>query len=154
MQELDSDVAALEALTRVLVGVAWNSAHAAPVGVTFPQTRLLLVLDGLGQVPCSKLAAALGVTASSVTRLADKLEARGYLVRGADPHHRSVVTVKVTESGRQVVAQVLNRRHAELGALLDRLPTTQRRRATTAAQELVAAAAGAAMVGSAGPGPL
>lgn len=154
MQELDADVAALEALTRVLVGVAWNSAHAAPVGVTFPQIRLLLVLDGLGQVPCSKLAAALGVNASSVTRLADKLEARGYLMRGADLHNRSVVTVAVTESGRQVVERVLDRRHTELGALLDRLPTAQRRHAASAAHELVAAAAAVAMVGAAGPGPL
>ncbi|MTD52963.1 MarR family winged helix-turn-helix transcriptional regulator [Amycolatopsis pithecellobii] len=154
MQKVDSDVAALEALTRVLVGVAWSSAHAAPAGVTFPQIRLLLVLDALGQVSSSKLAAALGVNASSVTRLADKLAARGYLVRGADPHNRSVVTVEVTGSGRRVVAQVLDRRHAELGALLDRLSTTQRRRAAGAARELVTAAAGAAMVGAAGPGPL
>jgi DNA-binding MarR family transcriptional regulator len=154
MQDLDHDVAALEALTRVLVAVAWDSAHAAPVGVTFPQIRLLLALEGLGQVPSSRLAATLGVNASSVTRLADKLEARGYLVRGADPHNRSVVTVAVTEAGRQVVAQVLDRRHAALRELLDRLSPTQRRRTAGVARELVATAAATAMVGSAGPGPL
>ena len=154
MERTEQDVAELEALTRVLVGVAWDSAHAAPVGVTFPQVRLLLAVEGLGQVSCSRVARTLGVNASSVTRLADKLEARGYLVRGADPHNRSVVTVAVTESGREVVAHVLHRRHAALAELLDRLPPTQRRRAARAARELVTAAAGVAMAGSAGPGPL
>lgn len=80
----DTESAALEALTRMLVGIAWDSAHAAPPGITFPQMRLLLVADGLGRVPCSALAAALGVNASSVTRLADKLAAHGYL-RSAPP---------------------------------------------------------------------
>jgi DNA-binding MarR family transcriptional regulator len=153
-EDLDPDVAAVEALTRVLVAVAWDSAHAAPMGVTFPQVRLLLVLGGMGEVSCSRLATALGVNASSVTRLADKLEARDYLVRGTDPHNRSVVTVALTEAGRQVVAHVLERRHAALGALLGQLSPAQRRRAANAARELVGAAASVAMVGSTGPGPL
>ncbi|HVV23855.1 MAG TPA: MarR family winged helix-turn-helix transcriptional regulator [Pseudonocardiaceae bacterium] len=152
--DLDPDVAALEALTRVLVAIAWDSAHAAPVGVTFPQVRLLLMLEALGEVPSSRLAAALGVNASSVTRLADKLEARGCVARGADPHNRSVVTLTVTETGRQVVAHVLHRRHAALGTLLGELTPTRRRKVADAARELVAAAAGTAMPGSTGPGPL
>jgi DNA-binding MarR family transcriptional regulator len=153
-EDLDPDVAAVEALTRVLVAVAWDSAHAAPVGMTFPQVRLLLVLQGLGEVSCSRLASALGVNASSVTRLADKLEARGYIVRGADPHNRSVVTVAVTEAGQQVVARVLERRYTALGTLLGQLTPAQRRRAASAARELVGAAASAAMAGSTGPRPL
>lgn len=152
--DLDPEVAALEALTRVLVAVAWDSAHTAPAGVTFPQVRMLLVLDGLGEVPCSRLAVALGVNPSSVTRLADRLVARGYLVRGTDPHNRSVVTVAVTETGRRVVARVLHRRHAALGGLLDGLPVARRREVGPVARDLVTAAAGAAMVGSTGPGPL
>jgi DNA-binding MarR family transcriptional regulator len=152
--DVDSDVLALEALTRVLVGIAWNSAHAAPPGVTFPQMRLLLVLEGLGRVSCSRLASALGVNASSVTRLADKLEAHGYLVRSADEHKRSVVTVEVTEAGRKVVAQVLDHRHAALGAVLDRMPEQARQLTATAAREFVDAAAGVPTVDASGPGPL
>ncbi|WP_280142724.1 MarR family transcriptional regulator [Amycolatopsis rubida] len=101
---MPDDVAALERLTRVLVAVAWDSAHAAPRGVTFPQVRLLVVLDSLGRVPCSRLAEVMGVNASSVTRLADKLEAHGYVVRGEDEHRRTVVTIEVTAAGREVVA--------------------------------------------------
>jgi DNA-binding MarR family transcriptional regulator len=158
MQDLaetpDPDVLALEELTRVLVTVAWDSAHAAPPGMTFPQVRLLVVLSGLGTVPSSRLASALGVNASSVTRLADKLEAHGYLARGTDPHNRSVVNLETTREGRQVVARVLARRHAALGGLLDQLSPTRRRGAASAARALVDAAASTAMVGSTGPGPL
>jgi DNA-binding MarR family transcriptional regulator len=150
----DSEVLAWEALTRVLVGISWDSAHAAPDGVTFPQFRMLLILGELGQVSCSVLAAALGVNASSVTRLADKLEARGYLARGADPRNRSVVAVAVTDAGRQVVAQVLARRHAALGALLGQLSAGRRQAAARVARELVDAAASTRLAGASGPGRL
>lgn len=156
MQDIppDPDVLALEALTRVLVGVAWDSAHAAPPGVTFPQIRLLVILESLGEVASSRLAQAMGVSASSVTRLADKLERRGHLVRGSDEHNRSVVTVDVTESGRQVVGHVLDRRHAALRALLDGMPPNQRRAAATAARRIVETAAAVPTISTAGPGPL
>lgn len=140
-EALRPDVAALEVLTRTLVGIAWDSAHAAPPGVTFPQMRLLLVLQTLGRVPCSRLATALGVNASSVTRLADKLEARGYLSRGTDTHNRCVVTVEVTEAGRRVVDQVLEVRHAAFRTILDQLPEEKRQSVSTAALDLVRAAA-------------
>jgi DNA-binding MarR family transcriptional regulator len=145
---------ALESLTRVLVRIAWESAHAAPPGVTFPQMRLLLMADGLGRVPSSVLAAALGVNASSGTRLADKLSAHGYLVRGEDPHKRSVVTLEVTDRGRRVVAKVMRRRHAALSAVLAQVPPAHRKDVVSAARTLVTAAAAVPEVGAAGPGPL
>jgi DNA-binding MarR family transcriptional regulator len=147
----DADVAALDGLTLVLVGIAWECAHAAPPEVTFPQTRLLLILDRLGRVPSSQLATAMGVNASSVTRLADRLQALGYLARGRSPGNRSVVTLEVTETGRELVARILDRRHAALGALLDKLPLSQRAAAATAARQLVHAAA---TIPALGPAPL
>ncbi|MGH8880787.1 MAG: MarR family winged helix-turn-helix transcriptional regulator [Stackebrandtia sp.] len=149
-----AEIAALEALTRMLVSIAWDSAHAAPPGVTFPQMRFLLILQALGRVSSSRLAAALGVNASSVTRLADKLEARGYTVRGTDPHNRSVVTVEVTEAGGSVVDEVLQRRNIAFGALLDGLEPSARAHAITAAQDLVRAADATPLITSTGPGVL
>jgi DNA-binding MarR family transcriptional regulator len=137
----DPDVAALDGLTVVLVGIAWECAHAAPPEVSFPQSRLLLILDRLGRVPSSQLAAAMGVNASSVTRLADRLEALGYVARGRSPGNRSVVTLEVTETGHEIVARMLERRQAALGALLDKLPPAQRKAAAEAARQLVQAAA-------------
>ncbi|MBO0853277.1 MAG: MarR family transcriptional regulator [Nocardia sp.] len=147
-------IAALEALTRMLVSIAWDSAHAAPPGVTFPQMRMLLILQALGQVPSSRLASALGVNASSVTRLADKLEARGYVARGAAAGNRSVVTVEVTAAGQDVVDQVLNRRKQAFGAVLCELDAEARAGALTAARDLVRAAAATPTLAPTGPGSL
>ncbi|MEQ0560044.1 MarR family transcriptional regulator [Amycolatopsis sp. NEAU-NG30] len=141
VEDTDPEVAALDGLTMVLVGIAWECAHAAPPEVSFPQTRLLLILHRLGRVPSSRLAAAMGVNASTVTRLADRLQALGYVARGRDPRNRSVVTLEVTDAGLELVTQLLDRRHAALGALLDRLPPAQRKAAATAARRLVHAAA-------------
>ena len=124
--------------------------RAEPPEVSFPQTRLLLILDRLGRVPSSRLAAAMRVNASSVTRL----EALGYVARGRDPRNRSVVTLEVTGPGRELVSQVLERRHAALGALLDELPPAQRKSAAAAAHRLVHAAATIPAIGATGPGPL
>ncbi|WP_037357760.1 MarR family winged helix-turn-helix transcriptional regulator [Amycolatopsis orientalis] len=154
MQGSPDDVAALERLTRVLVAVAWDSAHAAPRGVTFPQVRLLVVLDSLGRVPCSRLAEAMGVNASSVTRLADKLEAHGYVVRGEDEHRRTVVTIEVTAAGREVVAGVVGRRQRALSELLAEVPGARRQAVAAAVRDLVMAAESAPGVPTAGPGRL
>ncbi|WP_028933844.1 MarR family winged helix-turn-helix transcriptional regulator [Pseudonocardia spinosispora] len=158
MQELASDtdpeVAALEMLTRVLVGLAWNSAHAAPSGLSFSQFRLLLVLHHLGRVPSSRLAAALGVNASTVTRLADKLVTSGYLERGADERNRAVVTVEVTETGRTVVAQVLAVRQIALRDALDRMPEQTRASVVDGARQFCATAADVPALHWTGPGPL
>src|SRR5438552_540134 len=106
----DGELAALEAMTRVLVRVAWSSAHSAPSGVTFSQFRALLALHELGTLPSSRLAAALEVNASSITRLADRLELRGYLRRGQVAGNRGFVTLELTAAGQEVVAEVLDRR--------------------------------------------
>lgn len=153
-QTVDQDVALFEALTRVLVGVAWDSAHAAPVGVTFPQLRLLLILSDLGTVASARLAEVMGVNASSVTRLADKLEARGYVHRGADERNRSVVTLEVTNAGHDAVGNVMDRRHAALGAVLGRLAPEQRQAAADSARAFIAAAVAEPTVATSGPSPL
>lgn len=124
----DDQVAAVEAMTRVLVRLAWNSAHAAPHGVTFSQFRALLTLYELGTVPSSRLAAALEINASSVTRLADRLAERGYLVRGQQAGNRGVVTLALTDSGSDVVTSVLDLRHTALRTVLDGLPAQWRER--------------------------
>jgi len=147
----DSDVAALELITRALVGLTLRSLEVLDGAVTAPQFRLLLVLDELGQVPSSRLAARLGTLASSVTRLADRLEAAGLLVRGHDPRNRSIVTVEVTPAGRDLVARVVARRHVLLAEVLDRMTPAERASAASSARrfaELAEDAGEALAVGS------
>jgi DNA-binding MarR family transcriptional regulator len=148
------EVAELELLTRALVGITLQSLEVLGGEVSLPQFRVLLAASALGRVPSSRLAEAVGVPASSVTRLADKLEAAGLLTRGADPRNRSIVTIEVTGAGRGLVARVVRRRHELLAAVLARMEPGERAAVAGAAARFTALAAGAAERGASGPLPL
>ena len=98
------EVAELEMLTRALIGITLQSLEVLGGEVSMPQFRLLLAAAALGRAPSSRLAEAAGVPASSVTRLADRLETAGLLARGADARSRSIVTIEITSAGRDLVA--------------------------------------------------
>ncbi|HEY1624700.1 MAG TPA: MarR family transcriptional regulator [Streptosporangiaceae bacterium] len=147
-------VPALELMTRALVGLTLQSLTVLDGAVSLPQFRLLLVLSSLGRVPSSQLASSLTMTASSVTRLADRLEAAGLLARGTDPRSRSIVTVEVTQAGLDLVTQVVDRRHALLAAVLDRMEPAERKAAGRIANRFAVLAGEAAELGLAGPLPL
>ncbi|CCH78438.1 Regulatory protein, MarR [Nostocoides japonicum T1-X7] len=118
------ELVAFEVATRDIVGLALRSVES--LEVSLPQFRLLLVLHERGRASSTECAQALGVVGSSVTRLADRLDASGHLVRGRDPRNRSVVTLELTASGRRVVRKVTARRRRELGRMLDRLDPQER----------------------------
>jgi len=111
----------LQAATRVLAGVALRSLDVLDAAVTLPQFRLLAVLGDLGPVPSGQAARALGLDPSTVTRLADRMVAAGHAARGTDPRHRSVVTLVLTASGRDLVAAAGAWRHRELARIMARL---------------------------------
>ncbi|GAA2135398.1 MarR family winged helix-turn-helix transcriptional regulator [Kitasatospora kazusensis] len=127
----EAEIEAFQTATRDLIGVALRSLETLEGEVSLPQFRLLLVLGDLGRCPSSRVAHALGLGASSVTRLADRLFASGHVNRGTDPHHRSVVTLELSPSGAQLVERVLRWRHQELERVLRRLEPSER--AATAA---------------------
>jgi DNA-binding MarR family transcriptional regulator len=149
-----ADVAAFELLTRSLVGITLQSLRSLDGAVSMPQFRLLLMLDELGRVPSSRLAAALGLGAPAVTRLADRLAADGLLERGTDPRSRAIVTVEVTPAGRALVNRVLNRRHELFASVLDAMTPAERDGAAAAARRFAELATDAAGLGVTGPLPL
>ena len=134
-----SDV--LQAATRVLAGVALRSLDVLGAAVTLPQFRLLAILADLGPVPSGQAARALGLDPSTVTRLADRMVAAGHAARGTDPRHRGVVTLKLTASGRELVATAGTWRRRELARIMARLAPADQE-AVTAALGLLASAAG------------
>lgn len=151
-------VDALLAATRDLVGVALRSLDVLDGAVSLPQFRLLVALDELGRTPSSRVAAFLGLGPSSVTRMVDRLSEAGLVARGGDPANRSVVTLELTERGRELVGAVLARRRAELGQALDRL-TPDESDTVSAALRLLHEAIGAGLPDgaprpTAGPVPL
>jgi DNA-binding MarR family transcriptional regulator len=133
-------VEVLQAATRVLTGIALRSVDVIDGAVTLPQFRMLAVLADLGRARSIQVARALGLEASTVTRLAGRLVAAGHVTRGSEPGHRGVVTLELTATGQELVSQVAAWRQQELSRILQQLPPAARRQLTTALRQLVAAA--------------
>lgn len=68
--------------------------------LSHPCARLLLELHDGGPRVMRELAAAQGVTPRAITALVDRLEADGLVARGAHPHDRRAVLVRLTPAGR------------------------------------------------------
>jgi DNA-binding MarR family transcriptional regulator len=130
----------LQAATRMLAGVALRSLDVLDAAVTLPQFRLLAALADLGPVPSGQAARTLGLDPSTVTRLADRMVAAGHVTRGTDPRHRGVVTLRLTASGRDLVAAADAWRRHELARIMARLAPAEQEMVTAALGLLVKAA--------------
>ncbi len=133
-------VEVLQAVTRVLVGVALRSIDVPGQAVSLPQFRLLAVLADLGPTRSGRVARALDLEPSTITRLADRLVASGHVTRQGDPLHRGVVTLALTEQGTDLVEQVARWRRTELGRIAARLAPEDRAVATRTLRRMVDAA--------------
>ena len=138
--EFAEQVEALQAATRVLAGVALRSLEVLDGVITLPQFRMLAVLAELGAARSARVARALSLDASTVTRLADRLVAAGHVARGSDPQHRSVVTLELTPSGERLVSVVSGWRQRELSRIVAALPPAARGQLASILGELVTAA--------------
>ena len=130
----------LQAATRMLAGVALRSLDVLDAAVTLPQFRLLAALADLGPVPSGQAARTLGLDPSTVTRLADRMVTAGHVTRGTDPRHRGVVTLRLTASGRDLVAAADAWRRHELARIMARLAPAEQETVTAALGQLVKAA--------------
>jgi DNA-binding MarR family transcriptional regulator len=147
-------VQVLQAATRVLAGVALRSLDVLDGAVSLAQFRVLAVLADLGRSRSVQVADALGLDASTVTRLADRLVAAGHVVRGGEPGNRTVVTLELTDAGRNLVIQVMEWRRLELTRILGRLSSGDRDTLTAALRRLIEAAGEGYGAITQGPVPL
>src|SRR5512144_1777169 len=77
----------------------------APLGLTSQQAGLLVHVF-TGQSSPRRLADLLGTDTAGVTRLVDRLQAKGLIERGADPTDRRAVAVHLTAAGRELVPEL------------------------------------------------
>lgn len=133
-------VEALQATMRVLVGMALRSIDGPGGAVSLPQFRVLAILADLGPTRSGRVARALGLDASTVTRLADRLVASGHVERHGEPGHRGVVTLVLTPQGRSLVTQVARWRRGELSQIASRLTPENQAMATRVFRNFVDAA--------------
>lgn len=100
--------------------------------LTLPQLRVLYHIRRVPGVTGGEIAAALGITVSTVSGLVGKLTERGLLARGTAPDDRRQAPLELTpegfalvgtlaESGRDFTAQVAAALGDEIGAVTDAL---------------------------------
>lgn len=113
----DRDVDAARALLelgRLLIGVTLRAVAAAPVSLTVPQHRVLVTISTEGPRRVGALADDLGVNQSNASRIVARLEARRLVRRVPDGHDARASLVKLTGTGREVLAAVNEHRLAAL----------------------------------------
>jgi DNA-binding MarR family transcriptional regulator len=122
----DAVVESLLEASRALVAVSARSIAFAPSGITFPQYRMLVVLND-GSVNLTVLARHLDVAPSTALRMVDRLVAGELVDRVVPPENRRETLLSLTAAGKRTVRTVTARRKRDLGRILARLsPATQR----------------------------
>jgi DNA-binding MarR family transcriptional regulator len=93
------------------------SAHAAALGLTAAQVKVLLRLAPGEATPMRRLAQQLDYDASNLTTLVDRLAGRGALERQADPADRRVKALVLTAEGERLRDQFWHNLLADAGPL-------------------------------------
>ena len=94
--------------------------------VTPAQVRALRTLRRHGTMRLSTLSEHLGIAARSGTEVVDGLEAKGFVLRRADPTDRRATLAELTLGGQRLLAAVRSARGSAAEELFDRLSATDR----------------------------
>ena len=112
---------ALERVAAELVGITAQSvAEAAPASdLTLVQWRALVIVAGSVGMHIGEIAARVGSSVPSTSRLIRRLERRGLLTTERDDADRRATIVRSTEAGATTRTQVMTRRRELLAEALD-----------------------------------
>ncbi len=76
-------------------------------GITGSQYNVLRILRGEGKaLPCLEIASRMITQLPDITRLVDRLEAAGLVVRSRTPEDRRVVLIRITDAGLRLLGQL------------------------------------------------
>lgn len=100
-----------------------------PTGLSVSQYNVLRILRGAGEegLPCGEISARMVRRDPDLTRLLDKLEARGLVARARGTKDRRVVTATLTEEGLQLLAELDEPVEASVKQALAHVPQTRLR---------------------------
>jgi DNA-binding MarR family transcriptional regulator len=114
--------------------------RAAEHDLSIIQTRLLGVLRDR-RPTINELGSLLGLDKSSVSGLVERAERRGLVARAPSPADGRSVLVSLTEAGRALVNDAAARFGADVSAVLEHLPASDRRTLTGLVSRLLVAQA-------------
>ncbi len=117
-----------------------------PCGAALPVSDAHALMElANGPLSQSELTAALRLERSSVTRLVDRLEARGWVERARHPEDRRSVLLRLTADGERAAARVGEARRQRFAAVLEALDEEDRDRVADALRTLTSAVRGAGL---------
>ena len=123
-----------------------------PVPAT--QLRVLFVVEQSGAINLSGLAAELGALLSSASRLCDRLEAAGLIVRESGQQSRREIAIRLSADGEALLDRVRQERQEEIKKVLARMPAGARQALFNGLNEFRTAADGTGNTGSAESFPM
>ena len=110
----------------------------AELGVTVPEWVLLRTLLDEAPLAPSTLARSMGMTRGAITKLVDRLEARGLLRRDADPSDGRAQQLTLTGDGRALVPRLAAMADANDDAFFGALSPEARRALESTLRAIVA----------------
>ena len=132
------DVGSAETGLSVLIEACERAVEELEPAVPPAQMRALLTIAQAGSLNLSRLAGALGASASAASRLCDRMQAAGLLTRGRAAASRREIVLLPTESGRQLAEWVRSRRRAALRDVLQTMSPDGREALAQGLRELAA----------------
>lgn len=118
--------------SRALVGVAVRSIATASVPITVSQHRALVLLASGGANNVAALRERLGVNQSNVSRLVERLERMGLVIRQRSLTDARTVDIALSRRGRAVLDEVTRQRRTEITEVLDAMNEQDRAQAVQA----------------------
>lgn len=131
---------ALMAVSRLVTAVVARTLAEIGDVVTVPQLRVLVMLHHSEPMNLTAIAADLGVNPSNASRTCDKLVSRSLVTREDDPNDRRHLAIRLTDQGRQLVDDLMDRRRSIMRAIVDEMRPADQRRLTRGLSALMAIA--------------
>ncbi len=117
---------------------AEGDALARPVGQTSARWQVLASAEH-GPTTVATIARTLGLARQSVQRVADVLEAEGFVTYAENPHHRRAKLLSLTDRGREGLASIQSAQRTWANALGKELGEADLRRANVALERTLQA---------------
>jgi DNA-binding MarR family transcriptional regulator len=117
----------LEALCRSLQEVVWHFGTNRLEGKCFEELshvecRCLRIVTRHEDCPMGVIAEGLGLSPSGTTRVVDRLEEKGFLIRITSMEDGRICCARATEKGIAVIGALQQRVVEDLGKILERMP--------------------------------
>lgn len=122
----DALVDAFLASSRMFLAVATKSLSDTGEEVTLAQYRTLVVLASRGPQNLATLAAIVGVTPATATRMCDRLTRKHLVTRRQEKRDRRTRRIELSAKGRAIVNDVTSRRRKEIERIVSAIAPADR----------------------------